>query len=506
MGTTYHAFLSHKHSDKPAVEEVAHRLDARGIACWLDKWHLVPGEAWQSAIAKALADCNTCVVFIGRGGFGSWQHEEMQAAIDRRVNEQSGFRVIPVLLPGARKPKELPTFLTAHTFVEFRSLDDEEALRRLIAGIRGLAPGPGVGRDADPRATPYRGLETFGEEHSRFFFGRKQLVKRVLTKLERQLDSPTQRRFLAIIGASGSGKSSLARAGVIPALKAGQLRESSAWPVLTCRPGYDPSKEIAVALASHETTRNHAQDVAAFMKAFRGDSKTLDLTVSVALHGNPEFHRLVVLLDQFEELFTLCSDEHLRQATIENLLHAASVPGGKTLVVLTMRADFYPKCASYSGLSEVLSDGQVLVGPMSNDELREVIEEPAKTVGCEVEPGLVEMLLRDMAKQSGGLPLLQHALRECWNRREGSRLNVAAYTAIGGLEGAIRQHADAAYKKLDEEEQKACQRVFLRLTQPGEGTEDTKRRVFRDDLGINPVVDRVIPKLMQARLVTICVG
>ena len=178
----------------------------------------------------------------------------MRAAIDRRVNQETGFRVIPVLLPGIEKPEDeqLPTFLRATKWVEFKSLDDEEAFRHLIAGIRGIAPGPGRGRELDETTCPYRGLKVFGEEHSRFFFGRTELVKRVLRKLEPQINSSTERRFLAIIGASGSGKSSLTRAGVIPALKAGKLRDSAAWPVITCRPGYDPAKEIAVALASHE--------------------------------------------------------------------------------------------------------------------------------------------------------------------------------------------------------------------------------------------------------------
>ena len=143
----YHVFLSHSSVDKPAVEELANRLVREGIEPWLDKWNLIPGEAWQPAIEEALADCGSCAVFIGPGGLGPWQHEEMRAAINRRVGESKGrFRVIPVLLPGMTRPErqKLPAFLTATTWVEFRTtLDDAEASRRLVCGIQGIPPGPG---------------------------------------------------------------------------------------------------------------------------------------------------------------------------------------------------------------------------------------------------------------------------------------------------------------------------------------------------------------------------
>ena len=146
-GFKYHVFLSHRTSDKPTIEELAIRLRREGIEPWLDMWNLVPGQAWQPAIEQALDDCATCAVAIGGGGFGPWQNEEMRAAIDRRVSAGQGqFRVIPVLLPGVERPErgKLPTFLAATTWVEFRqSLDDAEAFRRLVCGIRGEEPGPG---------------------------------------------------------------------------------------------------------------------------------------------------------------------------------------------------------------------------------------------------------------------------------------------------------------------------------------------------------------------------
>jgi hypothetical protein len=157
----FHVFLSHSSTDKPAVEELARRLAGEGIQAWLDKWHLIPGDPWQPAIEKALAESETCAVFIGPSGFGPWQNEEMRAAIDRRVRDSGRqFRVIPVLLPGAHRAERssLPTFLAATTWVEFRdSLDDPDAFHRLVWGIRGVAPEPGRYAPATPARPTHNG-------------------------------------------------------------------------------------------------------------------------------------------------------------------------------------------------------------------------------------------------------------------------------------------------------------------------------------------------------------
>jgi formylglycine-generating enzyme required for sulfatase activity len=216
--------------------------------------------------------------------------------------------------------------------------------------------------------------------------------------------------------------------------------------------------------------------------------------------------RLVVVLDQFEEVFTLCSKEELREALIRNLLYAAKVAQGQTLVILTMRADFYGKCAANAELAAAFSDHHVLVGPMTEDELRRAIERPTQLVGCELEAGLVDLLLQDVRHQPGALPLLQHALLELWNKREGRRLTVKAYQEIGKLEGALQRRADATLKAFSQGEQELCRRTFLRLTQPGEGTEDTKRRVSMQELlslsGKSTAEEDIIQKLADASLLT----
>ena len=167
----YDVFLSYNKADKPAVDEIARRLVKTGVQPWLDEWNLIPGEPWQEVIEGALESCATCAVFVGPSGTGPWQNEQMRAAIDRRVSEGKGtFRVIPVLLPGAQRGErsKLPTFLVATTWVEFRqSLDDEDAFHRLVAGIRGQAPGPGPGQAIYEGVCPYRGLQYFDVQHAR---------------------------------------------------------------------------------------------------------------------------------------------------------------------------------------------------------------------------------------------------------------------------------------------------------------------------------------------------
>jgi TIR domain len=192
---SFHVFLSHSSADKPAVEELAHRLAKEGVQAWLDKWNLIPGAPWQPAIEKALAESETCAVFVGPSGVGPWQNEEMRAAIDQRVRDSGRrYRVIPVLLPGAERAERssLPTFLAATTWVEFRdALDDADAFHRLVCGIRGVEPGPGPGQAIYEGQCPYRGLRVFDVGDAAFFFGREALVQWLLNEVRPAAEAQT---------------------------------------------------------------------------------------------------------------------------------------------------------------------------------------------------------------------------------------------------------------------------------------------------------------------------
>ena len=509
-GPRFDVFLSHNTADKPAVEEVANRLVDAGMLPWLDKWNLVPGTAWQSAIEVALDQCSACAVFIGPSGFSQWQNAEMRAAIDRRVSGGE-FRVIPVLLPGARREErsKLPAFLVSATWVEFpNTLDDETAFYRLLCGIRGEEPGAGPGHQITVTGSPYRGLEHFDVEHQAYFFGREALVGWLVNAL-RSGPGVAENRFLGLIGPSGSGKSSLARAGLLAAIQRGDLDGSEAWPLVIFRPGSEPLANLTIALAQSTGAEKTPEAIAESVAGFRADPGTLHRTVRFALSDSPPQSRMVVLVDQFEELFTQCQDLETRQALIANLTTAALDPAGQTIVLLTLRADLYGECSVYPVLAAALSDHQMLVGPMQDAELRRAIERPAMVAGAEFERGLVDDLLQEVRDQPGSLPLLEYTLRELWERREGRRLTHAAYQAIGKVEGALERRAEDVYAQLSQNEQAILRRIFLRLTQTTEGGLAARRRIRMDELmpaqGDRKVVEQLVAKLAgpQVRLLTV---
>jgi hypothetical protein len=500
----YDVFLAHDSADRVAVEELARRLtDEASLNPFLDRWHLIPGELWQPAIEEALRRCATCAVFIGPGGTGPWQNEEMLAAIDRRAGEGgSRFRVIPVLLPGALRGERgrLPSFLVRATWVEFRAgLDDAEAFRRLVAGIRGVPPGRTPAELTCEGTCPYRGLQVFEEDNAPFFFGREAATEWLVNELRGS-------RFLAVVGPSGSGKSSLVRAGLVPALRRGDLPASDAWPLYVFRPGHRPLESLAVALAQWAGPAGDAAALTRLMDTLAADRRQLHLSIRLALADAPADCAIVLVVDQFEEVFTLCQDDEQRTAFIDNLLHASAVEGGRTVVVLTMRADFYGRCATHPNLAACITDHQMLVSPMTEAELRQAIECPAQLVGIEFEKGLVETLLREIRAEPGALPLLQHTLLELWGRREGRRLTFDAYYEIGGVQGAIAHRAEAVYAGLDAARQSVARRVLLGLIQPGQGTEDTRRRAVLAELlpaGAQArEVEAAVRALADARLLT----
>ncbi len=361
-----------------------------------------------------------------------------------------------------------------------------------------------VGRQADPAVgstdldepvdelCPYMGLAAFQPEDAQWFFGRQRLVAELIARLS---EAP----FLAVIGPSGSGKSSVLRAGLVPAVWDGALPGADVWTTIVVTPGGRPSEELAFRLSAQCNVAARS-----LLGDWRAEPAWLRMAVRQALTDAPDGARLLLLVDQFEEIFTLCQDEAERHGFIRALAALVSEADSQAIVVLGIRADFYARCAEYPELVDVVQDRQLLVGPMSLPALREAIIGPAAQADLILEPGLTETVLADLGEEPGSLPLLSHALFATWQRRQGDTLTIEGYREAGGIRQGIGQTAEAVYARLDPVEQGIAKDVFLRLTALGEGTEDTRRRARRAELldGQDPEdVDTVLARLAEARLV-----
>ena len=279
-----------------------------------------------------------------------------------------------------------------------------------------------------------------------------------LQRLDRR-PGPRQRlRLLGILGPSGSGKSSLARAGLVASIRNGELESSQNWPTVILRPGANPLESLGVALSDAYSVLADPTRLQDFVRILGLDQGTLGLTSRLILRGQGASSNLVVVVDQFEEVFTLCKNEDQRKAFIDNLAYAAGVIDGQTIIVVVMRADFYGKCAQYQTLATALAGNQILVGQMSPSELRNAIAEPAKLTGYRFEPGLIDKVIEDASREPSALPLLQHTLLELWEHRKGDLFTHDAYREMGGLAGALERRAEAIFGGLTVEEQNATRR------------------------------------------------
>lgn len=352
---------------------------------------------------------------------------------------------------------------------------------------------------------PYKGLNYFDEADADLFVGREVLTARLTERILSLTsgDKAKRERFLAIVGASGSGKSSLVRAGLVPALR--WDKRSANWPIHVLTPTAHPLEGLATTLT---------QDVgsvvatATLMDDLAQDRRSLSLYMKRELKTAAASYLLLVV-DQFEELFTLCRSEEQRACFIDTLLTAASEADGPTIVVITLRADFYAHCASYLQLREALARQQEYIGTMSDEELRRAIEEPALRGQWKFEPGLVDLILRDVGHEPGALPLLSHALLETWQRRHGRTLTLSGYTSSGGVRGAIAETAETVFTdQFTPEQQAIARRIFLRLTELGDETAsgDTGRRATFNELILKPeesaATRTVLKTLADARLIT----
>lgn len=323
----------------------------------------------------------------------------------------------------------------------------------------------------DPE-NPYKGLRAFQQADAGDFFGRESLTQKLVSRLKE--DAPFC-RFLAVVGPSGSGKSSVVKAGLIPALQKGAFSGSDKWFVVEMVPGIDPMEELEATLL-----RVAVNPPDSLLSQLNEDERGFVRAVKRVLPDDET--ELLLVIDQFEELFTLVDEEAHRIHLMDSLIAAVNDPRSRIRVIITLRADFYDRPLNYVRFGELMQQRTEIVLPLSTDEIEAAVSRPADRAGLQMERGLVTTIVADVKEQPGALPLLQYALTELYERREGRALTLKAYNDIGGTMGALAQRADELFAGLGKDGQEAARQIFLRLVTLGEGAEDTRRRILQSEL------------------------
>ncbi|MBX3080515.1 MAG: protein kinase [Anaerolineae bacterium] len=397
---------------------------------------------------------------------------------------------------------ELPEAIKSCLFrATFKDPEDRHAdMREFIEDFRRSAAEAQIGImlpdiDLSAISNPYKGLRPFEEADALDFFGRDALTSMLLDRLT---DDSWAARFLAVVGPSGSGKSSVVKAGLVPALREGALEGSDQWFIAEMVPGAHPLRNLEAAIlsvAQRPPTDLHTR--------LRLDSQALVYAVSRSIAGE-----LLLVIDQFEETFLVCEDEEERQQFLNLVQRAVTTPDSRVRAVVTLRADYYDRPLLHKGFGGLIQTRTQVVLPMSAKEVEQAITGPANRVGLLIEPDLIASMIADISAEPGALPLLQYALTELFEQRDGFRLTALAYGQMGGVIGVLAKRAEEVYKSLDSTLQSLTRQIFLRLVSVNEGQPDTRRRVRRSELlsllrgDSNTPIDAVLDAFGKYRLLT----
>nr|WP_255216021.1 TIR domain-containing protein [Pseudenhygromyxa sp. WMMC2535] len=498
-----YVFVAHARRDKLEVANLCRGLLASGVRPWLDLWDLRPGPDWRAQMHEALRGAPAVLLVDGPSGAAK-DNLEYGEVLGERIEQLSrdNGTVVRAALPGAKVADDA-TLVLAEWEEDVSKLAvqlgiDHERRSWLELEARASAGDP----------TPYRGLRAFGERDARWMFGRDDEIVELLARFE--AGAKEQARFLTVIGASGSGKSSLVQAGLCPALRNGVLEDGRVWRLATLRPGSRPCEALASAVVDLQIEFGEAVDSITGAGKIAGlrqqllendDALRLNLGRMASTGRNEPAAKILLVVDQLEELFTQAELGQTdappeAMAFVRNLIAASKDADTPLWVVSTLRADFLPSCLAVAELARTLNTGIYNTGiyfalpPMRAKQIREAVVLPARRVGFEFEIDLVEKLVDGAAEHAGRLPLLEHMLRELWQRRDDDArfLRRASYEEAGGLEGAIAKAAEGALvelrKTLGDRALAVTQRLMTRLVRIGEGPQwDTRQRATLDELG-----------------------
>ncbi|MFC7305933.1 AAA family ATPase [Streptomyces monticola] len=429
--------------------------------------------------------------------------------------------VLHVLIPEARRERPTPVSAGLYDLAQWQRLWE-----RAVADPVGERAGSSVEDEerlqaeaADPSVCPYRGLASYRQQDAQWFFGRERSTEALVAQL--RAVEKTGGGLVMLVGASGAGKSSLLNAGLVPTVRNGALGDEhgQAGLVLQFVPGGEPLAELARQVPELAQAVSAAQGPAGEEPGTHQFARSVRESVAAwRRRETTSAARPVVIVDQFEEIFTLCPDEAQRRSFIQ-LLHAVCSPADSdeqppALVVLGIRADFYEECLRYPELADALQHRHMVLGPLTTTELRKAVTGPAKAVGLELESGLAELIIREVSTDgprgvhdAGVLPLLSHALLATWQRRKTGKLTLAGYRAAGGIQGAVAATAERAWSGLDPAARTAARLLLLRLVRLGEDTQATRRRGTRRQLAEESTdpdkMEQSLEALVRARLVTL---
>ncbi len=486
-------FLSYSHTDTPFARRLQEDLQAAGFQMWIDRERLLPGTPdWEESLRQGIRSAQAILVVASpTARLSPYVRDELRIA---KMYERP---IYPIWADGEVWIDSIPYGWGGTQYSDARGDAYATGVRSLIDALihtLTVSSTPSSTTASTDRGVitftprnPFKGLNAFRQEDARDFFGRKQVVDDLVDTIKAAIaprPQQEQARLVAVLGPSGSGKSSVVQAGLLPQFRQGAVPGSDAWIYLApLTPGERPLEQLALKLAPHFPQRSMTS-----IQADLAEETARGLHLFAWQLVKHAWQKVVVVIDQFEELFTLTTNERERQTFINVLFTAASDPKGPVVVLLTLRADFYDRLTAYPHLARLIESHHRLLLPMEIEDLRAVVMGPAALpdVQLSFEGTLAGDLLFEVWNQPGALPLLQFTLDQLFARRNGHQLTLAAYRELGGVRGALTRQAEATYLSLPSDAHRRLARsLFLRLIDPGASEQDTtRRRAARAELAL----------------------